>query len=73
MRGLVLIGVLLAVLGAGALIFGGFGFTENKPVAKLGPLEVNTEEHHSVSVPTIGGVVLLVAGLGFVFVGMRRT
>ena len=72
MRGLVLIGVLLAVLGAGALIFGGFGFTEKERVAKLGPLEVNKEEHHSVSVPTIGGVVLLIAGLGFVFVGMRR-
>ena len=73
MRGLVLIGVLLALLGAAALVFGGFGFTESKPVLKAGPLEVNKEEHHSISVPTIGGVVLLVAGLGFVFVGMRRT
>ncbi len=73
MRGLVLIGVLLALLGAAALIFGGFGFTENERVAKVGPLEVNQQEHHSISVPTIGGVALVVVGLGFVIAGARRT
>ena len=73
MRGLVLIGVLLALLGAGALVFGGFGFTENKPVAKLGSLEVNTEQHHTISVPTVGGVALVVVGLGFVLAGRRKT
>jgi uncharacterized membrane protein YidH (DUF202 family) len=70
---MVLIGVVLALLGVGALVFGGFGFTQKEQVAKVGPVELNKEEHHSISVPTIGGVALVVVGLGFVFVGMRRT
>ncbi len=72
MRGLVMIGVLLALLGVAALVFGGFGFTQNERVAKVGPVEVNKEEHHSISVPTIGGVALVVVGLGFVVAGSRR-
>jgi hypothetical protein len=73
MRGLVLLGVLLALLGAGALIFRGIGFTESKPVLKAGPLEVNREETHRISIPTVAGVGLIVVGLGFVFVGSKRT
>lgn len=73
MRGMVLVGVLLAVLGAAALIFGQIRFTETKPVIDAGPIQVDKKESHVFSIPTVGGVVLLIAGLGFVFVGMRRT
>lgn len=72
MRGLVLIGVVLALLGAAALVFGQIGYTDTQPVLKAGPLQIDKTETHSVSIPTIGGVALLIAGLGFVFVGMRR-
>jgi len=73
MRGMVLVGVLLAVLGIAALVFGQIRYTETEPVVKAGPIQVDKKETHVMSIPTIGGVVLLVAGLGFVFVGMRRT
>lgn len=73
MRGMVLVGVLLALLGAAALIFGQFRYTDTEPVIKAGPIQVDKKESHVVSIPTVGGVVLLLAGLGFVFVGMRRT
>jgi hypothetical protein len=70
---MVLVGVLLAVLGIAALVFGQIRYTETEPVVKAGPIQVDKKETHVMSIPTIGGVVLLVAGLGFVFVGMRRT
>jgi len=73
MRGIVLVGLLLAVLGAGALIFGQIRYTDTEPVIKAGPIQVDKKESHVFSIPTIGGVVLLIAGLGFVFVGMKRT
>ena len=73
MRGMVLIGVLLAVLGAAALVFGQVRYTETEPVVKAGPIQLDKKESHVVSIPTVGGVILLVAGLGFVFVGMRRS
>lgn len=73
MRGMVLVGVLLALLGAAALIFGQIRYTDTEPVIKAGPIQVDKKESHVFSIPTVGGVVLLIAGLGFVFVGMRRT
>jgi hypothetical protein len=73
MRGMVLVGVLIALLGAAALIFGQIRYTDTEPVIKAGPIQVDKKESHVFSIPTVGGVVLLIAGLGFVFVGMRRT
>ncbi len=73
MRGMVLVGVLLALLGAAALIFGQIRYTDTEPVIKAGPIQVDKKESHVFSIPTVGGVVLLIAGLGFVFVGMKRT
>lgn len=73
MRGMVLVGVLVAVLGAAALIFGQVRTTTTEPVVKAGPIQIDKKESHVYSIPTVAGVVLLVAGLGFVFVGMRRS
>ncbi|GAA0577514.1 DUF3185 domain-containing protein [Rhizomicrobium electricum] len=72
MRDMVVVGVLLAVLGLGTLIFGQIRYTETEPVVKAGPIQIDKKESHVISLPTVGGVVLLIAGLGFVFVGMRR-
>lgn len=69
MRGLAVLGGVLVVIGALALIFGNISYTESKPVLKAGPLEVNAQQEHHVSIPTIGGVVLVVAGIGLVFAG----
>jgi UDP-N-acetylmuramyl pentapeptide phosphotransferase/UDP-N-acetylglucosamine-1-phosphate transferase len=69
---MVVVGVLLAVLGLGTLIFGQIRYTETEPVVKAGPIQIDKKESHVISLPTVGGVVLLIAGLGFVFVGMRR-
>lgn len=73
MRGMVLVGVLLALLGAGALIFGQIRYTETEPILKAGPVQLDKKESHSFPIPTVAGVILLIAGLGFVYVGMKRT
>lgn len=73
MRGLALLGVVLILVGVGALIFGNFSYTETKPVADIGPVHINAQEEHHVSVPTIAGVVAVIAGLGLVFVRRRSS
>jgi uncharacterized membrane protein YidH (DUF202 family) len=73
MRGTVLVGVVLAVLGIAALAFGQFRYTETEPVLKVGPVEINKKETHTVSIPTVGGVLLLIAGIGLVVVGRKRS
>jgi len=73
MRGITLIGVVLILVGVGALIFGHFSYSETKPVADIGPVHINAQEEHHVSVPTIAGIVVVIAGLGLVLVGRRST
>lgn len=73
MKGLTLLGAALVIVGVLALVFSNFSYTDTKPVLKAGPLQVNAEEEHHVSIPTIGGVVLLLAGVALVFAGRRQT
>ena len=73
MRGLSLIGVVLVVLGVGALLFGHFSYSETKPVVDAGPIHITSQEDHTVWIPTIAGVVILLAGVGLVFAGRRST
>jgi hypothetical protein len=72
MKGLTLIGAVLVVVGVLALVLGNISYTETKPVLKAGPIEVNNQEEHHISIPTIGGVVVLLAGVALVFAGRRQ-
>ena len=40
-------------------------------MVKLGPLEVNSQENHTVWIPTAAGVVAVLAGVGLVFAGKK--
>jgi hypothetical protein len=71
MKPLAMLGVVLIVLGLAGLFFSRVSWTETKPVAKIGPLEVNSQEDHTVWIPTAAGVVAVLAGLGLVFVGRK--
>jgi len=73
MRGLSLLGVVVLLLGIGVLVFGHFSYTETKPVADIGPVHINSQEEHHVSIPTIAGIVMVIAGLGLVFAGRRSS
>lgn len=66
MKNLTWLGAILIVVGVIALFLGHFSFTETKPVAKLGPLEINSQENHTVWIPTAAGIVIVLAGLGLV-------
>ena len=71
MKNLTLLGAVLIVVGVIALFAGHFSYTETKPVMKLGPLEVNSQESHTLRIPTVAGIVIVLAGLGLVIAGRR--
>ena len=71
MKNLTLLGAVLIVVGVIALFAGHFSYTETKPVMKLGPLEVNSQENHTLWIPTAAGIVIVLAGLGLVMAGRR--
>jgi hypothetical protein len=67
------LGVILAILGAGGLLFGHFSYSDTKPVLDAGPIHVTTQEEHHVSIPTIAGALVLFAGVGLMMFGRRTT
>jgi hypothetical protein len=69
---IVLLGVMLIVLGIAGLFLSRITWTETKPVLKAGPLQINSQEDHTVWIPTAAGVVAVLAGLGLVFAGKRQ-
>ena len=73
MRNLLALGIVLVLLGAGGLLMGHFSFTETKPVLDAGPIHITTQEEHRVSIPTIAGIVMLIAGVGLIIIGRRAT
>jgi hypothetical protein len=73
MKPIMILGAVLIVLGVCGLAFRGFHWTETKNVADIGPLQINSQEDHSVWIPTVAGVAAVVAGLGLVLVGRKST
>ena len=64
-----MIAIVLIVLGALGLVYGGFSYTKESTGLKLGPIELKVQEKKTVNVPLILsgasvliGVLLLVSG-----------
>jgi uncharacterized membrane protein YidH (DUF202 family) len=73
MKNLGILGAVLIILGVAALLFGHFSYSETRPVLKAGPLEINSQENHTVWIPTAAGIVIVLAGLGLVMAGRRQS
>jgi multidrug transporter EmrE-like cation transporter len=54
----------LVVAGVLGLAYGGFSYTKDTTVVKLGPIEVSAKERETVNVPMWAGIgAILVGGL----------
>jgi TRAP-type C4-dicarboxylate transport system permease small subunit len=70
MNSIKLVGVVLIVLGALGLVYGGFSYTQDTTALKVGPLEMTVQEKKTVNVPmwvgigamVVGGVLLAMGG-----------
>ncbi|MEG2049256.1 MAG: hypothetical protein RR855_15240 [Comamonas sp.] len=67
-----LVGLVLIVLGALALIYGGFSYTKENTAAKLGPLEIKVQEKETVSIPLWAGIGAIVVGGVLLVAGRKR-
>jgi len=66
-----LVGLLLVVVGLVGVVYGGITYTRNKHLARVGPIEVTTQEQRQIPISPILGGVAIVAGVALI-IGVRR-
>jgi uncharacterized membrane protein len=66
-----LIGIILLVGGILAISFGGFSFTRDSTVAKVGPIELTAKRKEDVNIPMWAGIGAIVVGAVLVVVGKK--
>lgn len=71
MNGMGIVGIVLIVLGAIGLAYGGFEYTREEEVLDIGPIEASVEDRERVTVPLWLSGLVLVAGVG-VLVASKR-
>jgi multidrug transporter EmrE-like cation transporter len=64
-----IVGIVLIVVGALALAYGGFSFTKETHKAEIGPLKLAVQEKERVNVPQWAGIAAIVAGVVMLVVG----
>ena len=72
MSGRMVLGVALIAIGVIALVYQGFTYTTQKKVLDIGPIQATKEEHHSVPVPPILGVIALISGVAVITTGRGK-
>ena len=66
------IAIVLIIAGVLGLVYGGFSYTKDTTVVKLGPLEISAKEKQTINVPMWAGVgAIAIGGLLLVFGGKR--
>lgn len=71
MGGTKLVGMVLLVLGALGLIYGGFSYTKEETAAKIGPLEIKVAQQENVNIPLWVGIAAMVAGGALLVIGRK--
>ena len=71
MKGIMILGIALIVLGAVGLTFGGVTYND-KDTTEIGPIDITVTEKERVNIPPALAIASLIGGGLLVMVGMRR-
>jgi hypothetical protein len=73
MRGAVVAGVVLIILGVAALVYQGVTYTTQKKAVDLGPLQITEKQKHTIPLPPVLGAVAVAGGIVLVVMGGKRS
>ena len=71
MSGRTIFAVVLFAIGILALGYQGITYTTQKKVVDLGPIHATKEEHHTIPLPPVIGVISLIGGVAILVTGRR--
>jgi hypothetical protein len=72
MKPMTIVGVLLILLGAAALVTRGIGYTSRDTVIDVGPIHATADRQKTLAVPPVVAAVVLAGGIALLVVGLRR-
>lgn len=72
MNAIKLVAMALIVAGALGLAYGGFSYTKDTTVLKLGAIELSAKEKQTVNIPMWAGIAAIVAGGLLLVMGGKR-
>ena len=67
-----LVGIVLIAAGALGLAYGGFSYTKDTTVVKLGPLELSAKEKKTIDFPMWAGIGAIAVGALLLVVGGKK-
>jgi hypothetical protein len=67
-----LLAIGLLVVGILGLAYGGFSYTKDTTVVKLGPIEISAKEKQTVNIPMWAGIGAIVVGGLLLVLGGRK-
>lgn len=67
-----IVALVMIVLGALALAYGGFTYTKSTHETQLGPIKLSVQDRERVNVPIWAGGGLLLAGVLLLVLGPKR-
>ncbi len=72
MKPVMILGIVLIVLGAVALIYHGITYTTHEKILQFGPLEASKKTEKTIPLPPVLGAFALAGGIVLVIIGSRR-
>jgi hypothetical protein len=72
MKPMAFVGVLLLVLGLGALVYQGITYTSRETVIDIGPVHATADREKTLPLPPVVGIVAVAGGVVLLVAGMRK-
>ena len=72
LKPIALVGMVLVVLGLGALVYEGVTYTRRETVLDIGPLRATTERQRTLPISPLVGVVAVAGGVALLITGTRK-
>jgi hypothetical protein len=72
MKSMSVAGIVLIVLGAGALAYQGITYTSRETVIDVGPIHATADREKTIPVPPVVGGLVIAGGIALLVVGGRK-